>query len=554
MQIKLIAFNGRYIHSCLALFYVREELRRHLPEAAVDLHQFTINDPYYATLLKISAGAPAVVMFSVYIWNGELVARLLADLALALPETIFVLGGPQAENLEMGGMAPRVVRVLGPVEGLPTQFYVDLDRGRPAPEYRGGSGQPFPSPYRDADLAGELAHRQVYYESVRGCPFACSYCLSSIDRGMVWKELAEVERELAQILAHRPGIIKFVDRTFNAQPERALAIWRFLAPRVGATVCHFEMAPDLFTEEMFAFLAELPPGIFQFELGIQSTHPATLARVNRRMDLAQAGENLRRLAALDNIHLHADLILGLPGDTGATFQESLRQVFAMNPHHIQMGLLKILPGTAISGEPGLVHARRPPYEVLATDCLDHAALAELYWLGECVEAFHNNRYFPSLFAWLREGGEDIAAFFAGLLELCRARNFFSRAATQELLTELLSEFTAGRADGALLRELLTYDWLHCGHHHLPKALGASTDLVTWRESLASALPLNLAPYYDYRSRADFFRKVRFLPMSSAALQAVGLTEGGQAGSVAFLPEKSPALQGWQKTVFFPARA
>jgi len=551
MQIKLIAFNGRYIHSCLALFYVREELRRHLPEAVVELRQFTINDPYYATLLKISSTAPEMVMFSVYIWNGELVTRLLADLALALPKTFFILGGPQAENLDLSGLSARVVLVRGAVEGLPGQFYEDLRAGQPAPEYRGDPGCPFPSPYRDEDLAGELAHRQVYYESVRGCPFACSYCLSSVERGMVWKELAEVERELGQILAHRPEIIKFVDRTFNARPERALAIWRFLATRVGETVCHFEMAPDLFSEEMFAFLAELPPGVFQFELGIQSTNTATLARVNRRMDVALAGENLRRLAALGNIHLHADLILGLPGETATTFLGSLREVFAMAPHHIQMGLLKILPGTAISQETGLTHAQRPPYQVLATDALTHAELADLYWLGECVEAFHNNRYFPNLFAYLRERGEDIGVFFAGLLALCREQNFFNRAATQELLTDLLLTFTAEREDGELIKELLTYDWLRCGHHHLPKALGVTANLSDWREALARSLPLNLAPYYNYRSRADFFRKVLFLPMSGEALLVVGLAAGEVAGSIAFLPEKSATLQRWQKTAFFP---
>lgn len=551
MRIKLIAFNGRYIHSCLALFYVREELRRHLPEAVVELQQLTINDPYYATLLKIGAGAPGVVMFSVYIWNGELVARLVADLAAALPETIFVLGGPQAENLDLDGFPPRVVRVLGPVEGLPESFYAELLRGRPAREYRGEPGGPFPSPYRDEDLAGELAHRQVYYESARGCPFACSYCLSSVERGMVWKELAEVESELAAILAHRPGIIKFVDRTFNARPERALAIWRFLAPRTGATVCHFEMAPDLFTEEMFDFLATLPPGVFQFELGIQSTSPATLERVNRRMDLGLAGKNIRRLAGRGNIHLHADLILGLPGETAETFRESFRQVFAMGPHHIQMGLLKVLPGTAISREPGLLCARRPPYEVLATETLDHGTLAELYWLGECVEAFHNNRYFPSLWNWLRARGEDVAVFFAGVLALCRARDFFNRAATHELLATLLSEFAAGREDGDLLRELLTYDWLRCGHRYLPAALLARVDLSARREELARTMPLNLAPYYDYRSRADFFRKSNFLPLSGEALRLVGLAAGDRSGCVAFLPEKTATLEAWQRVVVFP---
>ncbi len=435
--------------------------------------------------------------------------------------------------------------------------------GADSPRNTGGSpAHPFPSPYRDEDLAGELAHRQVYYESVRGCPFACSYCLSSVERGMVWKELAEVEAELAMILAHRPEIIKFVDRTFNARPERALAIWRFLAPRVGATVCHFEMAPDLFTEEMFAFLADLPPGVFQFELGIQSTNPATLARVNRRMDVAQAGENIRRLAALGNLHLHADLILGLPGETAALFKDSLRAVFAMGPHQIQMGLLKVLPGTAISGEAGLLHAQRPPYEVLATDVLDPAALAQLYWFGECVETFHNNRYFPSLFAYLRAGGEDIAAFFAGLLALCRERDFFNRAATQDLLCELLVVYTMRREDAPLIREILCADWLRCGHRYLPNALGASADLATLREQLIRVLPPNLPPLYDYRRRSEFIRQTMFLRLSGAAVRCLGLGEGGAAvrclglgeggaGLVAFLPEKSASLQRFQKTVLLP---
>lgn len=549
MHIRVIAFNGRYIHSCLAIFYVREELRRRLPEATVELKQFTINDPYYATLLKISAGAPKVVMFSVYIWNGELVARLLADLLPLLPETLFVLGGPQAPNLDQAGLSPRIIRVLGPVEGLGERFYEDLRRGRPAPEYLGEPGSPFPSPYRAEDLTGELAHRQLYYESVRGCPFACSYCLSSVERGMVWKELAVVEAELAFILAHQPGIIKFVDRTFNARPERALAIWRFLAPRVGATVCHFEMAPDLFTGEMFDFLATLPIGVFQFELGIQSTSPETLARVNRRMDLVQAGQNLRRLAALGNLHLHADLILGLPGETAEAFKGSLREVFAMGPHHIQMGLLKVLPGTAISREPGLLHAHRPPYEVLATDRLAHADLADLYWLGECVEAFHNNRYFPTFFAHLRRSGEEIAAFFEKLRGRCLATDFFSRAVTQGLLTGLLAELVKERDDGQLLLELLRYDWLRCGHRFLPPSLGES-DLSELPKELSRRLPPNLPPLYDYRSRGEFLKRHAFSRFSAEGLAVFGWT-ATEGGVVAFLADGLEGLHQHRKTLLLP---
>jgi hypothetical protein len=549
MRLKLIAFNGRYIHSCLALYYLREELRRNLPGIAPELRQFTINDPYYPTLLKISEGGPEVVMFSVYIWNSELILRLLADLTLILPETSFILGGPQVAALDPAQLPGRTTLVHGEVEGLPTAFYADLGGKGLASEYRAEAGHPFPSPYRDEDLSGELARRQVYYESSRGCPFACGYCLSSVARGVVWKEVTLVKEELTRILIHRPKLIKFVDRTFNDRPERALEIWRFLAEQGGETVCHFEMAPDLFTEEMFSFLENLPVGRFQFELGIQSTNPATLRAVNRVMDLEKVDNNIRRLAGPGNIHLHTDLILGLPGDTVESCHESLKRVFAMGAHHIQMGLLKVLPATAISSTPGLISAGRPPYEVLATATLDHPTLRRLYWLGECVESFHNNRYFTSFFAHLRQTGEDAVSFFEELLDHCQARDFFSRAATQELLTTLLADLVRARPDGQLLLELLRYDWLRCGHRFLPPALGEN-DLTDRARELARSLPPNLEPLYDYRKRGEFLKRHAFSRFSGEALSHLGL-RAGAPGIIAFLSEREESLFRHQKTILLP---
>lgn len=551
MHLKLIAFNGRYIHSCLALYYVREELRRRLPGAEPKLHQLTINDPYYATLLKISAGAPDVLMFSVYIWNSDLVLRLLADLAHVLPGTRFILGGPQVAALPPVQLPERTTLVHGEVEGLPESFFTDLLGNTLAAEYRAEPGHPFPLPYHDEDLAGELRQRQIYYESSRGCPFACSYCLSSASRSVSWKDPDLVKEELGRLLAHRPGIIKFVDRTFNAKPERALAIWRFLADQGGETICHFEMAPDLFTEKMFTFLAELPPGRFQFELGIQSTNPATLKAVNRIMDPAKVAENIRRLAGLGNIHLHVDLILGLPDDNVDTCLRALNRVFALGPHHIQMGLLKVLPATAICATPGLLHAVRPPYEVLATDTLDHPTLSRLFWLGECVETFYNNRYFITFFAYLRDSGEDGAAFFSDLLELCLARDFFSRAATQELLADLLADLARNRSDGQLLLEILRYDWLRCGHRFLPAPLGQN-DLPDCARHLSRSLPPNMAPLFEYRDRNEFIKRQVFSRFSGRALAVFGWSAPKEGGIVAFLAEREKSLHRHQRTILLPA--
>ena len=532
----LIAFNCRYSHSCLALFYVRQELARNLPGAEVHLHQFTINDPYYATLLRLSESGADVLFFAVYIWNARYVERLVRDLARIQPARPLVLGGPQAAVLE--GLPLCCTVVQGEIEGVGGQFYQDLAAGSLRPMYQGEAGQPFPSPYLDDDFTGPLANRQVYYESSRGCPFRCAYCLSSVQRGVRHKELAQVEEELARILAFAPRIIKFVDRTFNADPERALAIWHYLATQPQPTRYHFEIAPDRFSEEMFAFLAALAPGRFQFEIGIQSTSPEALSAINRTMDVTAAMENIRRLVGLGTVHLHVDLILGLPFETRESFRRSLNQVFALGADHIQMGLLKVLPTTPISREQdafGLIHCAQSPYEVLATRWLAHRELCELFALGECVEAFYNNRYFPSLWRYLRKSGEEPFSFFQGLLSVCRQHAFFDLSVTQELLARMLRELAQGRVDRELLLELMRYDWLSCGHRFLPPSL-AARPLSDIRAELRGSLPPSMEGWYGARERSEFLKRGVFLELSARAGKEIGLDREGRAATVCFLPE------------------
>ena len=539
----LIALNSRYSHSCLALFYVRQELARHLPAAAVQLHQHTINDPYYSTLLRCAESGAVALFFSVYIWNSGYVERLLRDLARIQPTRPLVLGGPQAEVLR--DLPPCCTVVRGEIEGVGEQFYLDLAAGTLAPIYQAEAGQNFPSPYVAADFAGPLANRLIYYESSRGCPFRCSYCLSSVQRGVRHKELPQVEAELARILAHSPRIIKFVDRTFNDHPDRALAIWRFLAVQPQPTRYHFEIASDRFSEEMFAFLQTLSPGRFQFEIGIQSTNPQTLAAINRSMDLSVALANIRRLAALDTVHLHVDLILGLPFETRESFRRGVNAVFALAPHHIQMGLLKVLPTTPISHDAaqfGLVSCAQPPYEVLATGWLTHQELSALHALGECVELFYNNQYFPTIWRFLRKSGEEPFSFFQDLLAVCRQHGFFDLSPTQELLTRMLCELARARADRDLLLEILRYDWLSCGHRFLPPFL-ETRPLAELRAELRGQLPPSMAGCYEVRERSEFLKRGMFLELSGRALAEVGQAGDGAAATVCFLPEERPGAAG-----------
>jgi hypothetical protein len=294
---------------------------------------------------------------------------------------------------------------------------------------------------------------------------------------------------------------------------------------------------------MFSFLAGLPDGRFQFEIGIQSTNPETLAAIDRRMDTEAALRNIRRLAALGTVHLHVDLILGLPFETGESFRRSFNQVFALGADHLQMGLLKVLPGTSIRCQAdrfGLVSCEQPPYEILATRWLPQQELGELHALGECVESFHNNRYFLSLWRYLRRCGEEPYSFFADLLAVCRQHGFFELSVTQELLLRMLCELAKGRADRELLFDLLRYDWLGYGHRFLPPSLEGQP-LADLRIRLRATLPPSMDGWYDLRGRSEFLKRGVFLEVAAGAGKEIGL--GTRPAILCFVPVAGPVGDG-----------
>ncbi|MFC1512920.1 DUF4080 domain-containing protein [Thermodesulfobacteriota bacterium] len=553
MKITLVAVNGRYTHSCLALYYLRNRLHLGLPACEVDIQQYALNDPYHETLLRIIAGKPDAILFSAYIWSSERIQRLLHDLARVLPETPLVVGGPQAVWLA-DKLPPGCAVVEGEAEGLPDAFFTDLAAGQMGSRYSAEPGRPFVMPYNDEDFSASLKNRQIYYESTRGCPFACSYCLSAISPGVVYKDLEVVREELTRLVAHQPPVVRFVDRTFNARADRALALWRFLADLPGETCFHFEIAPELFTDEMLAFLATVPVGRFQFEIGLQSTNPETLAAINRTADPVRIGANFAGILAPDNIHLHLDLILGLPFESRETFARSFNHAFALTPHYIQMGLLKILPGTPLAArceEFGLLASETPPYEILASRWLRQEQMAELYWFGECVEAFYNNRYFRSFFSYIRRVEPEPFVFFSRLLACCREHDFFEQAKTQKLMSRILLAFVADRSDQPLLKEFLRYDWLRSGHRFLPDEL-ADESLSEVRDRLYHSLPDELPSLYDRRSRNRFFKKSNFLACSGALLAETGMGAGNHDGVICFPVDGQKGVLRLQQGVLLPA--
>jgi len=556
MSYKLITLNARYTHSCLALFYVRAALEQNMPGCQPDIIQYTINDPYYPMLRRIGSGEPEALFFSVYIWNGLYIQRLVSDLVKMLPDTPIILGGPQAgalaRNLQ-SHINECCTVVYGEIEGVEKSFYLDLAEKKLQRKYNCGKVKTFESPYRPDDFAGPLQNRQIYYESSRGCPFGCTYCLSASEKGVRHLKSSQVLDEIRSILQYSPKVIRFVDRTFNDLSERTLEIWRFLVEQPVGTLFHFEMAPDRFTEEMFGFLEQVSPGRFQFEIGVQSTNPQTLKAINRECDLEKLGYNIRKLVSLDTIHLHLDLILGLPYENRESFARSFAEVFALGSHYIQMGLLKILPDTPISKcirEYGLVACENPPYEILANRWLEKRELEDLFWFGECVEAFLNNRYFRNLWNYLRKSEEDIFAFFESLLTLCRKKSFFDLAPTQELMSSLLLEVTKRRPDKELIRELLIFDWLRCGHHFLPLHF-EQEPIARQRKLIWKQMPLNWEGVYDYKSRDEFFKQGVFVSFSGEFLQEIGLSDDDKAAYVCFQADRENTVFKCNRFLLIP---
>ncbi len=555
MFIKLVSLNARYIHSCLALFYIRNEIEKYMPGARIEILHFTINDNYIENLLRMVAGNPDAIFFSGAVWNSERVEAFVQDVNVSLPSCRVVVGGPQAEVIGKHLGERSCSLVIGEIEGVGDAFYQDLQNKKLEAVYNARQSllrkAGFSYPYRDSDFTGPLKNRYVYYESSRGCPFSCTYCLSANEKGSYHKTQGQVEEELLHLLYFRPKVIRFVDRTFNDNPQRALAIWTFLNEQENSTLFHFEISPDRFTEPMFALLEKIPLGKFQFEIGIQSTHEKTLRAIRRHIDPLQAHETVAKLAEPANIHLHVDLILGLPYETASSFRKSFRHVFAMGAHYIQMGLLKILPDTPIcysADEFEYVNSKRPPYSVLASRWMDQESLTCYYWFSECVEKFYNTRYFLSLWSYLRGKQEDIALFFMELLLICQENSFFERAATQEFLCELLVELARKREDTDLFVELLRYDWLRCGHRFLPKCLKVEEEEepLRVRKKIYKSMPGMVEGLYGSRDRDQYFKRGLFLQFSGKTLMELGLTDKEEKQYLRFSQEREESLQRYNR--------
>ena len=465
MKILLAACNAKYIHSNLAVYDLKAYSSDYDKE--VLLREYTINQPKDEILKDIYGSGADVVCFSCYIWNISFVRELIRDLAKILPETAFWAGGPEVsydaekfltEMPEMTGV------LVG--EGEKTfhnllEYYIDG---------KGSLGEIRGIAYRDGEEIRhngwrelmnlseipfvyqhleEFENRIIYYESSRGCPFSCSYCLSSIDKKLRFRDLELVKKELQFFLDHKVPQVKFVDRTFNCKHEHAMAIWKYILEHDnGVTNFHFEVSADLLRDEEMDLMAKMRPGLIQLEIGVQSTNPETIRAIHRHMDLDKLKRCVDRVHSFRNIHQHLDLIAGLPYEDYDTFHRSFNDVYQMKPDQLQLGFLKVLKGSLMQGEAekyGIVHKEKEPYEVLSTNWLPYGDVLKLKAVESMVEVYYNSGQFQHTLEYLVPLAKDAFTFYESLGAFYEKKGYseisHSRMRRYEILLEYLQEET-----------------------------------------------------------------------------------------------------------------
>ena len=477
MKILLAACNAKYIHSNLAVYDLKAYSSDY--DEHVILREYTINQPKDEILKDIYSSGADVVCFSCYIWNISFVRELIRDLVKILPKTAFWAGGPEVsydaekfltEMPEMTGV------MVG--EGEKTfhdllEFYID---GKDSLEeisgiaYRTGD-KIIHNGWRELmDLSAipfvyehleKFENRIIYYESSRGCPFSCSYCLSSIDKKLRFRDLKLVKKELQFFLDHRVPQVKFVDRTFNCKHEHAMTIWKYILEHDnGVTNFHFEISADLLREEEMELMSQMRPGLIQLEIGVQSTNPETIRAIHRHMDLKKLEHCVNRVHSFRNIHQHLDLIAGLPYEDYDTFHQSFNDVYRMKPDQLQLGFLKVLKGSLMQKEAegyGIVYKEKEPYEVLSTNWLTYGEVLKLKMVESMVEVYYNSGQFWHTLEYLVPFEKDAFTFYEKLGSFYEKKGYseisHSRMRRYEILLEYLKEETDVPAEVAAQKML-----------------------------------------------------------------------------------------------------
>ena len=504
MKILLAAINAKYIHSNLAVYSLKG-CTRHIHGVETVVREYTINNYTDEILAGLYREKPDVLAFSCYIWNLDMVEELADLMHKADPRLEIWLGGPEV-SYDAGDVLERNPHVRLVMRGEGEDTFRELVQGLcgMSPEgdcsteaVTGGltdealsriSGITFrcrdgrimengerppvnmdqiPFPYKNMEV---FKNRIIYYESSRGCPFSCSYCLSSIDKHVRFRSLSLVKEELKLFLDYKVPQVKFVDRTFNCRHDRTMEIWRFIKENDnGITNFHFEITADLLNDEELEFLAALRPGLIQLEIGVQSTNPETIREIDRVMDFEKLSRIVGRIRKGNNVHQHLDLIAGLPYEGLDSFIKSFNDVYGLRPQQLQMGFLKVLKGSKMHEKQkdyGLVYHTRPVYEVMSTKWITFDEILFLKDIEEMVEVYYNSTQFIYSLEYLLHFFSSPFALFQALAETYRSQNMAGRKFSRLERYDFLRQFAAGELKGQtgaldfsqpLFDEILRYD-------------------------------------------------------------------------------------------------
>lgn len=461
MKILLVACNAKYIHSNLAVY----DLQAYASDYAdhIVLKEYTINQQKDDIMRDIYLEHPDVVCVSCYIWNLSFVKELMADLIKILPGAYFWAGGPEVsydaekfltENSEFKGvMVGEGEETFKELAG----YYVEKNpqdlKDMTGICYRDGDQiihngwrqimdlSSIPFIYKDLS---EFKNRIIYYESSRGCPFSCSYCLSSIDKKLRFRDTETVKKELQFFIDNKVPQVKFVDRTFNCKHDHAMAIWKYINEHDnGVTNFHFEISADLLREEELQEMSTMRPGLIQLEIGVQSTNPDTIKAIHRTMDFEKLKGIVDRIHSFGNIHQHLDLIAGLPYEDYDSFRHSFNDVYALKPQQLQLGFLKVLKGShmmEMCREYGIVYKTQEPYEVLSTKWLDYDHVLKLKTVENMVEVYYNSGQFQNTLEYLEKFFPDAFSIYERLGSFYMEKGYGDVSHTRMRRYEILLEF------------------------------------------------------------------------------------------------------------------
>ncbi len=480
-KILLVGINSQYVHTNLAVRYIKNYVENY-SSMKLDIYESSINNQLSAILMDIFEKNPEKVIFSTYIWNKEYVFKLVKEIKKIMPSISIILGGPEVsyQTAEIMNENPEIDFIIsGEGERTTLEFLSNGIEGTKGVFYRKDGQIKFngyqlpienldeiPFPYSVEELKNSK-NKILYYESSRGCPFECSYCMSSIDKSVRYFSLDRVKEDLKRFLQEGITLIKFVDRTFNIDKRRYMDLWNFLLENYRKDITfHFEISGDLFDEETISFLEKIPKDFFQFEIGVQTINEKTMKAIKRENNLTKLRNNVLKIK--DNIHLHLDLIAGLPYEDYNTFKDSFDYVYGLKPEMIQLGFLKILKGTLIFGQVETYSYKFldfPPYEVLSNEFISYEEIAELKKIETVLDYYYNSENYPKSIEYiLKKNYERAFDFYEDIARYYDSCGYFKVSHKQVSIFNHLYEFYLYKSfsDIKIFTEYLKYDYLTLG--------------------------------------------------------------------------------------------